>query len=90
MGLQIDQTGRITLSRGRGCRRCRGTGFLGRTAILEVLPYTDAIKKLTGANADLSKIVKTAMAEGLVTLRANGIVKFLNGETTYQEVLRVT
>lgn len=90
LGLTIDQNGLLTLSRGQGCRRCRGTGYLGRSAILEVLPYTDAIKKLTRPDADLGAIQEAARKEGLVTLRENGIKKFLKGETTYQEVLRVT
>ena len=90
LGLAVDANGSITLSRGSGCRRCRGTGYLGRSAILEVLPYTDAIKKLTRPNTDLAVIKSAAAKEGLETLRENGIKKFLKGETTYQEILRVT
>jgi len=90
MDLEIDRPDRVELYRGTGCRRCRGTGYLGRTGILEVLPYTDSIKKLTTPTTELEAIRKTAEQERVVTLRENGIKKLLKGETTYQEILRVT
>lgn len=90
MDLEIDRSDRVTLYRGTGCRRCRGTGYLGRTGIIEVLPYTDSIKKLTTPTTELEAIRKTAKQERMVTLRENGIKKLLKGETTYQEILRVT
>jgi general secretion pathway protein E len=89
-GISLEKEGPVKLFRGRGCQKCRGTGYLGRTAIFEVLPYTEKIKKLTRADADLEEIRHQAAAEGLVTLRQNAIKKLLAGETTYQEVLRVT
>ncbi len=89
-GISLEMEGPVTLCRGKGCQKCRGTGYKGRTAIFEVLPYTEAIKRLTTADADLEKIRRQAAEEGLVTLRQNAIKKLLAGETTYQEVLRVT
>lgn len=90
LDLDTHQVGRIKLYRGSGCRKCRGTGYLGRSAILEVLPYTEAMRKVTTSHADPEAIRHSADTEGLVTLRENGIVKMLQGETTYQELLRVT
>ncbi len=89
-GISLESEGPVKLWRGRGCQKCRGTGYKGRTAIFEVLPYTESIKRLTTADADLEKIRQQAAVEGLVTLRQNAIKKLLAGETTYQEVLRVT
>ncbi len=89
-GISLETEGPVSLCRGKGCQKCRGTGYKGRTAIFEVLPYTEAIKRLTTADADLEKIRRQAAQEGLVTLRQNAIKKLLAGETTYQEVLRVT
>ena len=89
-GISLETEGPVSLCRGKGCQKCRGTGYKGRTAIFEVLPYTEAIKRLTTADADLEKIRRQAAEEGLVTLRQNAIKKLLAGETTYQEVLRVT
>jgi general secretion pathway protein E len=75
---------------GVGCNRCRHTGYKGRTAIFEVLPYSDSIRKMTTGKANIENIKVRAIEEGMVTLRENAIKKLLSGITTYQEVLRVT
>jgi general secretion pathway protein E len=90
MGLDVGKTGLLKLYRGQGCQRCRGTGYMGRTSVQEVLPYTEAIRKLTTAETDIEAVRAKATEEGMVTLRENAINKFLKGITTYQEVLRVT
>ena len=90
MGLEVGANGRITLHRGRGCNKCRGTGYLGRDAIFEVLPYSESIKKMTTPGADLEAIRARVREEGMITLRENAIKKMLEGQTTYSEVLRVT
>jgi general secretion pathway protein E len=90
MGLDVEQNGRIKLKRGRGCQRCRGTGYYGRTGIFEVIPYSESLKNLTTVNADFKAIATQAKEEGMITLRENALIKLLAGETTYQEVLRVT
>jgi general secretion pathway protein E len=63
---------------------------LGRIGIYEVLPFTEPIKKITTAETNLQTLREQALKEGMVTLRENAIKKLLGGETTYQEVLRVT
>jgi len=90
MGLNVGRTGLVRLARGKGCPRCRGTGYFGRTAILEVLPYSEALKKMTNPAADLESLAAKAREEGMITLRENAVKKLLKGETTYQEVIRVT
>jgi general secretion pathway protein E len=90
MGIELEQGGPITLKRGRGCVRCRGTGYLGRIGIFEVLSVTEQIRDLIDKEASAETIRQAACKEGMVTLRENAIVKMLEGETTYQEVLRVT
>ncbi len=90
LGIDVKEKGAVTLKRGKGCRQCRSTGYYGRSAVFEVLPYTEALKRLTTPEADLEAIRLQARKEGLVTLRDNAIQKLLEGETTYQEVLRVT
>lgn len=90
MGLDVGQNGRIKLKRGRGCQRCRGTGYYGRTSIFEVIPYSESLKKMTTVNADFKAIAAQAKKEGMITLRENALIKLLAGKTTYQEVLRVT
>jgi general secretion pathway protein E len=90
LGITVAPEGEVTLKRGKGCRQCRGTGYYGRSAVFEMLPYSEALKRLTTAEADLEAIRTQARKEGLVTLRENAVKKLLEGETTYQEVLRVT
>ncbi len=89
-GLDFAKDGPIKLYRGEGCNKCRGTGYLGRIGIYEVLPFTEPIKKITTAETNLQTLREQALKEGMVTLRENAIKKLLGGETTYQEVLRVT
>jgi len=89
-GLDIRAQNPLTLYRGRGCIRCRGTGYYGRTSVFEVMPYSREIKKITTADADLNRIRETALAENMVTLRENAVNKLMAGTTTLEEVLRVT
>jgi general secretion pathway protein E len=90
LGLDVGQNGRVTLHRGTGCNKCRGTGYLGRSGIFEVLPYSESIQHLTHSETDLEVIRAKAKEEGMVTLRENAIKRLMAGSTTYQEVLRVT
>jgi len=90
LGIGISGNGPVKLFRGKGCIRCRGTGYQGRSGIYEVLPYTEGIRQLTTADADLEAIIRKAKEEGMVNLRDNAVRKLFNGMTTYQEVLRVT
>jgi len=90
MGLDVGHSGTLKLFRGIGCEKCRGTGYLGRTCILELMPFTEAIRKLTQADADVDRIRIKAREEGMRTLRESAVDKLLRGVTTYEEVLRVT
>ncbi|WP_022668191.1 GspE/PulE family protein [Desulfospira joergensenii] len=90
LGLKIEQTGAVELKHGKGCVKCRQTGYMGRTGIYEILPYSEALKRMTSNDADLEAMRGKAVKEGLVMLRQNGIRKMLEGKTTYQEILRVT
>ena len=92
MGLAVAQKpmAEVTLRRGKGCQRCRGTGYFGRTAVHEVIPYTDAIRRLTTPEADAHAIAAEAVREGMVSMRESAIQKMLAGVTTVEEVLRVT
>jgi general secretion pathway protein E len=90
MGLELGKKGRVGLWRGKGCQKCRGTGYLGRTGIYEVLPYTESLRRLTTAECNVEAVAAQARQEGMVSLRENAIQKLLEGTTTYQEVLRVT
>ncbi len=90
MGLNVGDKGKIKLSRGKGCQICRGTGYMGRTGVFEVVPYTESLKKLTTQTTDIESIRIAARKEGMITMRESAIKKMKKGITTYQEVLRVT
>jgi general secretion pathway protein E len=90
MGLDVGRSGSVQLFRGKGCEKCRGTGYLGRTCILELMPFTEAIRKLTVADAVVDALRAKAREEGMRTLRESAVDKLLKGVTTYEEVLRVT
>ncbi len=90
MGIEVGKKGKVKLSRGAGCLKCRNTGYRGRIGIFEVLPYSEPLKKMTTADTDIEKIRAQAKEEGMATLRESSIKKLLEGITTYQEVLRVT
>lgn len=74
----------------KGCDKCAHSGFSGRTIILEFLPINDNIRQLILAKADGTKIQKAAIAGGMQSMRGHGLRKALRGETTIEEVLRVT
>jgi type IV pilus assembly protein PilB len=81
---------RLTLHRGRGCASCNGTGMKGRTAIYEVMPISETLRTLILQNASTAALRAEAQQAGMKTLRESGVAKVLAGETTIEEVLRVT
>lgn len=90
MNLSSDQLKEWVFYQGRGCEKCRDTGFIGRTAIFEYLPVDDDIRKEVTANSSTEVIKKVAIEKGLRTLRQDGWEKVRAGITTISEVLRVT
>ena len=76
--------------RADGCEKCLETGYRGRTGIYEFLLLSEAIKGLVLKTSDANQINKAARAEGMASLRKDGIKKVMEGRTTISEVLRVT
>jgi type IV pilus assembly protein PilB len=77
------------LYRGRGCARCRNTGFSGRLALYEMLPITADIRAAILAGGTGDDIQKQAIAAGMIPLRKAGLRKVTQGITTADEVLAV-
>jgi len=75
---------------GVGCDRCKRRGYLGRAAIIEVLPVSETIRRLIIKRASAAVIKNQATSEGMKTLRMVGIDKAREGITTLEEVCRVT
>ncbi|MDA2923683.1 type II secretion system ATPase GspE [Acidobacteria bacterium AH-259-L09] len=78
------------LYQGRGCKECGKTGYRGRLGIFELMLMDEDIRRLTITNADASQLRKTAIQNGMSTLRKDGFEKIKGGITTISEVLRVT
>ena len=78
------------LYRGKGCNYCNNTGYKGRTAIHEIMPATRKIKEHIDNEDTADKIKKTAIDEGMATLRESAIELVLKGVTTVDELLRLT
>lgn len=80
----------VELRRGEGCVECRGTGYRGRLAIVEMMEITGTVREAIEAGRDIEELRRRAKAGGMRTLRESGMALVLEGETTVDEVLRVT
>ena len=72
-----------------GCQECRETGYVGRQGIYEVLVISPAVQDQILPHTEIEVLRKTAMKEGMRTLRLSGAARVANGETTIEEVMRV-
>jgi len=82
--------GQATLYREVGCEACGGTGYRGRTMILELMRMGEATDRLVLRHADAREIRTEAVRGGMRTMYAHGLRKALAGITTLEEVIRVT
>lgn len=73
-----------------GCDTCSHTGYKGRMGIYEVLENTGSIQKLIVGNATSEVIETQAIKEGMLTMQMDGLIKALRGQTSIEEILRVT
>jgi general secretion pathway protein E len=73
----------------KGCLECRGTGYMGRVGIYEVLPLSENLENHITETTDQAKLRQAAMKEGMHSLRLSGAHKVLAGITTVEEVMRV-
>jgi type II secretory ATPase GspE/PulE/Tfp pilus assembly ATPase PilB-like protein len=73
-----------------GCQTCGKSGYSGRVAVFEVLSMDKTVEEIILGDPTESKLEEAARAQGMVTMRQDGILKVLDGVTTMEEVLRVT
>jgi type IV pilus assembly protein PilB len=90
LGLLPQDLDGATPIRGNGCAECGGTGYRGRTAIYEVLVVDAPMRSVLLRDATESAIAAQARSQGMATLRASALDKARRGETTYEEVTRVS
>ena len=79
----------VVLYRAKGCSRCNNTGYKGRLGLYEVMVVSEAIRRLTVERKSADEIGRVAAAEGMKSLREDGIDKVLLGMTSVEEIARV-
>ena len=93
LGLPVPEDGpvpQLPVFYGKGCVDCRHTGLRGRTGVFEVLPINERTRRLIQDGEPATEILRAAKQDGLTTLRESAIKKLAQGQTTFEEVLRVT
>ncbi len=80
----------IKLSRGKGCLTCKKTGYRGRNGLFEILVPNDDIRRLVMKRSSSEEIEKSAIQNGMLTLKQDGFDKIKSGITTLEEIFRVT
>jgi type IV pilus assembly protein PilB len=90
VGFAPDEVKSLKVKRGRGCEKCKHTGYKGRIGLFEVLLFTDEIRDMILTGASSIELKRRAIEEGMVTLRMAGLHKIREGVTTLEEVLRET
>jgi len=83
-------SGEVTLYHAKGCSHCGNTGYMGRLCILEMLPMSDPLRALVMKHATSGDLKAQAQRDGMVSMYEDGMRKALAGQTTFEEVLRVT
>ena len=81
--------GEITLFKGKGCEKCSGTGYKGRTGVHELMTITDDLRDQLLNKAPSHILRNQAVKDGMRTLQMDAVAKILMGTTTVDEVLRV-
>lgn len=89
-GTSDSQILRLWRAHDGGCENCGHVGYKGRTGIYEVLPNTETIQKLIVSSATSEDLQTQAIKEGMVTMQVDGFIKVLRGQTSVEEILRVT
>jgi type IV pilus assembly protein PilB len=88
--LTLQGFGEVTTYKGKGCDKCRKTGYTGRLGIYELMVMDDSMRDIITRNPDVNQLRKLAREKGLVCLREDGFRKVVKGLTTVDEILRVT
>jgi type II secretory ATPase GspE/PulE/Tfp pilus assembly ATPase PilB-like protein len=79
-----------TIRHGKGCDKCRKTGYSGRAGLYELLILDDHLRDQIARNPNVTEFRRMCTGRGMVTLREDGFKKVANGVTTVEEVLSVT
>ena len=85
-----EQAASMTFFKGEGCDACNGSGYSGRQGLYEVMPMTPDLRRMILQAASTDELNRTAIEQGMITLRQDGLVKVRKGITTLDEVIKET
>ncbi len=88
-GLPLDAV-RGKVQRGKGCSQCGQTGYRGRVGVYELMEVTSEISRMVMRRANAQELLEAAMAEGMTTMRQDGIAKAMRGMIPLEEVVQLT
>ena len=90
LGLKPELAKKANFAKGKGCNYCNKTGYRGRMGIYELMGMTSQVREMTFKGEPTQNIRKVARKQGMHTLFEDGMIKALRGQTTLEEVLRIT
>jgi type IV pilus assembly protein PilB len=85
-----EQAASMTFFRGEGCDACNGSGYSGRQGLYEVMRMTPDLRRMILQGESTDELNRTAIEQGMITLRGDGLVKVRKGITTLDEVIKET
>ncbi|MCB9602656.1 MAG: type IV-A pilus assembly ATPase PilB [Sandaracinus sp.] len=90
VGFKQAELPNVKTFKGSGCRTCNDSGYKGRIALYEVMPFTDRLKEMVLQGCSTAELKDEMIREGVKSLRMSGLSKVVEGVTTIDEVVRVT
>ena len=90
LGITREEAASTKFFQKRGCPTCNNSGYKGRVAIYEVMPMSENLRRVVLERGSVLDIKEVARREGLRTLRESAILKFKQGMTSYEEIIRTT
>jgi len=90
LGTDLDSLRRLKFMKGRGCDVCSGTGYKGRQGLYEIMALSPELRRMILRGASVAELQAQAVAEGMLTLRMDGMKKIERGVTTLEEVVKET
>ncbi|MGE5925754.1 MAG: type IV-A pilus assembly ATPase PilB [Gemmatimonadota bacterium] len=90
LGTDFDELRKIPFQKGKGCDACGGLGYRGRAGLYEVMAMSPELRRMVLRGASVAELRDQAVAEGMLTLRMDGMEKIKKGVTTLEEVVKET
>jgi type IV pilus assembly protein PilB len=90
LGLRPELAKKANFMKGKGCTNCNKTGYRGRMGIYELMGMTNQIREMTFKGESTQALRKVARRQGMRTLFEDGMIKAMKGQTTLDEVMRIT